>query len=161
MSDSIWRGSRWGSTREHISYQERIHELEAQLAAVPRPGRKIALGMTFHGWQHEEILKQWIAIFWPAWGGGPFLQMRDLYVVEGRNRLTSGALNLPGDTWDDFLFLDSDHFPNPYMVQRIREHDGRYPVLGGTYYGRGHPFDVQAWDQDPLISGLRHIDPAK
>lgn len=158
MSDSIWKGSRWGSTREAIGYQERIKELEAQLEAVTTPGRKFALAMTWHGWQHEETLKQWISLFWPTFGGGPVYHMRDLYVTESRNRITAGYLNADPDA--DLLWLDSDHFMNPYMVQRLREIPEHKGVVGGMYMGRGYPFDIQAWLTDAQVDGMIPIDPA-
>ena len=166
MASNPFESSRWGQARRFHQLEARIQELEAQLAvAAPPPGVKIALMMSFHGWQHEEILKQWIQMFWPLWGGGPFFEMRSLYVVEARNRITAGALNYPEAAWDVLLSLDSDHFPNPFMVQRIREHTDaaghfRYPVLGGPYFGRGYPFDVQAWVEDARVDGLLPIEPA-
>jgi len=90
------------------------------------------------------VLSQWIQILraqpWP----GPCFHHRDLYPAEGRNVITRGALSTPG--WDDLLWVDSDHLPNPAFIGRIAEYPLEAAVVVGTYFNREYPYELQAYE---------------
>lgn len=97
-----------------------------------------------------EVMTQWIEtlrrVHWP----GPCFTLPEIYaagawigVVPLRNIVVYHALNR-ADEWDDLLFIDADHKVSTGMVERIEEHAGKYGILGGCYYQRSYPFEIQA-----------------
>ncbi len=109
-----------------------------------------------------DVLMQWVHVLRARWWPGPTFTHRDLYPAEGRNVITAGALlerNL--DTFDDFLWVDSDHLPSPAFIERIAEYPLEVEAVGGTYFGREYPFDLQAWDSEPDLEGLKAIRPER
>lgn len=112
-----------------------------------------------------EILLQWIitlrTVHWP----GPTFIMPEIYaagawigVVPLRNLVTYHAL-ARADEWDELLWIDADHKLSYGLIERIQEHDGRYPILGGPYFGREYPFEIQAVERVDDDHGFRLVEP--
>lgn len=112
--------------------------------------RRVALAMVGRSSVDFEVMTQWIEtlrrVHWP----GPCFVQPEIYsasawigVVPLRNRVVYEALRR-ADEWDDLLWIDADHKVGPGLFERIQEHDGRYGILGGCYYARSHPFEIQA-----------------
>jgi hypothetical protein len=117
-----------------------------------------------------DVLMQWIHVLRERWWPGPTFTHRDLYPAEGRNVITAGALLhedkdgnwiTPGHPlwFDDFLWVDSDHLPSPLFLERIAEYPLDALAIGGTYFGREYPFDLQAWATEPDLEGLLPLPP--
>lgn len=145
--------------------QELDQELERRgLIAEFRTVAPIALAMVGRSSVSFEVLKQWIgvlrAVRWP----GPTFLMPEIYaagawigVVPLRNLVTYTALK--DRSWDYLLWVDADHKLTPGIFGRLQEHAaaGR-PVVGGLYYGRSYPFEVQAFAaRDP--GGVLYVPP--
>lgn len=112
--------------------------------------RRVALAMVGRTVVDFEVLTQWIEtlrrVHWP----GPCFTMPEIYansgwigVVPQRNIVVYHALKR-ADEWDDLLFIDADHKVSTGMIERIEEHQGKYGILGGLYYLRSYPFEIQA-----------------
>lgn len=106
-----------------------------------------------------DVLMQWIHILRSDWWPGPTYTHRDTYPGEGRNVITAGALT--HDSWDDFLWVDSDHLPSPAFVERLRQYPKTCKVVVGAYFLREYPFDLQAWEADPEEHGIVQIHPQR
>ena len=112
-----------------------------------------------------EVMMQWIAMLRKVYWPGPLFMIPEIYanggwigVVALRNLATYYALR--DDSWDELLFIDADHMVTAALVERLAEHGGRYPILGGFYCGRAYPFEVQAFESVET-SGVRYIDPRR
>lgn len=113
----------------------------------------IALAMVGRSSVSFEVLKQWIAalreIYWP----GPTFLMPEIYaagawigVVPLRNLCTYQALK--DKSWPYMLFVDADHKVSHLIFERLQEHvKADLPVVGGLYYNRTYPFEVQAFSE--------------
>jgi len=111
---------------------------------------RIALAMVSRPSVPQDVLKHWIEVLrgrhWP----GPTYHQPDIYhsgawvgVCPLRNLLTYRMLQ--DDTWDYVLSLDSDHIVTPGLIDRVQEHAARKRgLVGGLYYLRQYPFEVQA-----------------
>jgi hypothetical protein len=159
-----------------LSYQDlgklvaRIAELEGELEhwrPKHRP-RRIALAMIVEKQAAGDVLGQWLEILRRSWWPGPVFRMRPIYVVWGRNSITAGALDRPGDDWTDLYWIDSDMLPDVGLVSRLYEltsmpeylaPDGG--VICGSYYGRGYPFELQLFEKRPQEQGLFFIPPQR
>jgi hypothetical protein len=112
-----------------------------------------------------DVLMQWVHILRARWWPGPTFTHRDLYPAEGRNVITSRSLlhTDPDDPlyYDDLLWVDSDHLPSPAFIERIAEYPLDALAVAGTYFGREYPFDLQAWESEPDLEGLKAIAPQR
>jgi hypothetical protein len=114
-----------------------------------------------------EVLAQWIAtlrkVHWP----GPIFLQPEIYsagawigVVPLRNLVTYHALKR-AEEWDDLLWIDADHRISTGLIERIEEHAGRYGILGGPYFGRDWPFEIQAVERVDDDKGFRLVSPER
>jgi hypothetical protein len=113
-----------------------------------------------------EVMVQWITalrlVHWP----GPVFLMPEIYaaghwigVVPLRNLCTYRALQDP--TWDYLLWIDADHKVHHNLFGRVREHmRERRAIVGGLYYARTWPFEVQAFG-DRAAGGVRFVSPVE
>lgn len=124
----------------------------------------VALAMVGRSSVSFEVLKQWIgalrAVHWP----GPTFIMPEIYaagawigVVPLRNLVTYQALKDP--TWPYLLWVDADHKVQSGIFGRLREHmESRLAVVGGCYFGRSYPFEVQAFSERDA-GGVKYVPP--
>lgn len=111
-----------------------------------------------------EVLKQWIGVLRQVYWPGPTFLMPEIYaagawigVVPLRNLVTYTALK--DQSWNYLLWIDADHKLTPGIFERLQEHaKANRAVTGGLYYGRGYPFEVQAFsERDP--GGVKYVPP--
>lgn len=116
------------------------------------------------------VVAQWIQalrlVHWP----GPCFLMPEIYaagawigVVPLRNLCTWHALKR-ADEWDSLLWIDADHMVSTGLPERIEE-TCHLPIVCGPYFGREHPFEIQAYDVDDTAAAgstsVKPIDPAR
>jgi hypothetical protein len=141
-------------------------ELERRgLIVEPKPAATIALAMVGRSSVSFEVLKQWIGalreVHWP----GPTFIMPEIYaagewigVVPLRNLCTYQALK--DKSWDYLLWIDADHKVNHLIFARLQEHArARRAVVGGLYYMRGYPHEVNAFGERKE-DGVMFIQPS-
>jgi hypothetical protein len=127
--------------------------------------RRVALAIVGRSVVSFSVLAQWIItlrnVHWP----GPTFLMPEIYaagawigVVPLRNLVTYHALQR-ADEWDSLLFIDADHRVHFDIIARIEE-IAHNPIVGGVYFGRDYPFEIQAFDEADE-DGVRHIDPQR
>jgi hypothetical protein len=111
----------------------------------------IALAMVGRAMVSFKVVGQWIVALREAHWSGPTFVMPEIYaagawigVVPLRNLCTYTALK--DKTWSYLLWLDADHMVQPAIFERLQEHArANLAVVGGLYYGRDYPFEVQAF----------------
>lgn len=114
----------------------------------------IALLMVGRSTVPFRVLGNWIEALrryhWP----GPSFIYPEIYaagawigVVPVRNIVTYRALQ--DRSWTHLLSIDADHIVHHLVFQRAKQlaRDPRARVVGGAYYGRDYPFEVQAWGE--------------
>lgn len=112
------------------------------------------------------VLRNWIetlrAEHWP----GPTWLEPDHYLIGHwmgvspiRNIYTWRMLQDP--TWTHVLSVDSDHLIHPAFLQRARElaSDPNIGNVGGIYFGRQYPFEIQAFGYRSDTGHINYITP--
>lgn len=124
----------------------------------------IALAMVGRSTVSFEVMMQWITalrkVHWP----GPTFLMPEIYaagawtgVVPLRNLCTYVALKDP--SWGWLLWIDADHKVNHTMFERLQDHvSADRAITGGVYFGRGYPFEVQAFSER-VEGGVKYVPP--
>jgi hypothetical protein len=147
----------------------RIQELEGLLeqAVIPiRPRPRIALAIVIEKSAPGEVLGQWLEVLRRRYWPGPTFTHRAYNVIEGRNRITTRALERPPEDWTALYWTDSDMLPDPGIVDRLEEllHHPSFTakdggVVVGAYYNRELPFEVQLYEAHPELEGMHFLKP--
>lgn len=149
----------------------RVQELEGirdsllEQLGTERQRPPVALAIVVEKMAPGEVLGQWIEILRRRYWPGPTYTHRAYNVIEGRNRITTRALE-QRDDWQVFYWTDSDMLPDPGLIDRLEELC-RHPsflakdggVIVGPYYNRELPFEVQLYQENPLLEGMKFLRP--
>lgn len=112
------------------------------------------------------VMRNWVetlrAVHWP----GPTFMVPDHYLIGHwigvcpiRNIVTFRALQ--ERSWSHLLWIDADHMIHPGIVERAYElaGDPRIENVGGLYFARTYPFEVQAFGYRTDTGHINYITP--